>query len=123
MKPSKFGVLVSLCYLAGSGSVALLAPGVWARLFGLQTNDARAIAFIRAAGIRELVLAAVGFSLLSRGDASLLVGLSTFIGVVDFAVTLRTRGMDALGNLIVHSTGIVQMSSTWLRSRRSDAFQ
>lgn len=117
-----FRVLASLGFLAISGAVALAMPLVWATLFGLRTEDTQALAFARVAGVRELVLAMIALVLLKRGvpgAATVTIGLSTLIGVMDFAVVLGLRGPGAVFNLAIHAGGIILLGTTWLSLRHS----
>jgi hypothetical protein len=118
-------VLVSFGFLLVSGAVALALPLAWATLFGLPTEDTRALAFVRVAGARELVLVIIALVLWKRGTpgaATVAIGLSVFIGVADFAVVLALRGMGAVFNLAVfHAGGVILLATTWLSLRRHGA--
>jgi len=51
------------------------------------------------------------------GVATVSVGLSTLIGVADFAVVFALRGPEAVVNLAIHLSGMVLLGTTWLRIR------
>lgn len=118
-------VLASFGLLLISGAVALALPVAWATLFGLPTEDTRALAFVRVAGARELVVVFIALVLWKRGTpgaATVAIGLSVFIGVADFAVVLALRGTGALFNLLVfHAGGVILLATTWLSLRHHGA--
>jgi hypothetical protein len=117
-------VYASFGFLLLSGSVALLMPVTWSTLFGLQTDDAQALAFARVAGAREVVLVLIAIVLLKRGlpgVAAVTCGLSILIGVADFTIVYALRGTAAAANLVVHASGIVLLAATLLRLRASTA--
>lgn len=123
MRPMlRFRVLASFGFILISGAVALALPLAWATLFGLRTEDTQALAFVRVAGARELVLGMIALVLWKRGGreaATVAIGLSIFIGVADFAVVLALRGLGAVFNLaIFHAGGIILLATTWMGLRR-----
>ena len=80
--------------LLGIGALALLAPRPSARQYGLVLGDARALAVIRAMGVRDVVLGVVLLLLASAERRDLLavaVVASAAVAAVDFAVVSRDR--------------------------------
>jgi hypothetical protein len=106
---------VALC-LAGIGVGALVAPRASARQFGIVPDDARALAFVRAMGARDLVIGALLLLLAGAGRPELLAfGLiaSAAIALVDFAVVsaagarLSARLVHGLGGVALIVAGLV----------------
>ncbi len=52
-------VWVAVAGLVGIGIAALVAPGTLSRLFGAPVAEANAIAFVRAAGARDILIAVI----------------------------------------------------------------
>ena len=104
--------LVALA-LIGIGVGALLAPGAASRQYGIVLDDARALAFIRAMGVRDLLIGVLVLLLASterRGLLALGVAASAAVALLDFAVVSRDgaarrspgvlHGLGAIGLLI-----------------------
>jgi hypothetical protein len=102
--------LVALGLLA-IGAAALLAPRAASRQYGIPCDDARALALIRAMGVRDVVIGVLLLLLASAGRRDLLAwGLvtSAAIAALDFAVVSRDRppaGRAPLVPCLLHAGG------------------
>ena len=80
--------------LVAIGTGAIVAPGKAAAQYGIALDDPRALAFIRAMGVRDLAIGVL-FGLLLRADARELLAWSTLaimpIAAIDFLVVIRDR--------------------------------
>ena len=77
--------------LVGIGVGALVAPGMSAGQYGIAVADPRALAYLRAMGVRDLVLGIVIALVLALGSAALLaasVAACALVALVDFALVL-----------------------------------
>jgi hypothetical protein len=102
--------------LVGVGAGALLAPGVSSRQYGIALDDARALAFIRAMGVRDVVMGALLLLLAAAGQRELLAwGLlaSAAVAGVDFALVSaagaqpRARALHALGGIALLTAALI----------------
>ena len=92
--------------LLGLGVGALLAPRLSARQYGISLADPRALAYIRAMGVRDLVLGVVLLLLAAterRGLLAAAVAVSALVAIVDFAVVAKD-GAPARARLL-HAGG------------------
>jgi hypothetical protein len=75
--------------LIGIGVGALVAPRAAARQYGILLDDVRALALIRAMGVRDLVIGVLVLLLASTGRSGVLalgMAASAAIALLDFAV-------------------------------------
>ena len=75
------------------GTGAVLAPVVSATMYGLPASDRVAHAFVRATGVRDVVLGAI--VLASLGEARALrraLGWSSVIAIADAVILAAARG-------------------------------
>lgn len=102
--------------LVGVGAGALLAPGASSRQYGIALDDARALAFIRAMGVRDAVMGALLLLLAAAGQRELLAwGLlaSAAVAGVDFALVSaagaqpRARALHALGGIALLTAALI----------------
>jgi Domain of unknown function (DUF4267) len=94
--------------LIGIGALALVAPRTSSRQYGIVLDDPRALAFIRAMGVRDLVIAALLLLLASAGRRELLAwGMvaSAAIAGVDFAVVSAAGARTAAR--VLHAVGAI----------------
>jgi len=94
--------------LIGIGVLALAAPRPSARQYGIAVDDSRALAFIRAMGVRDLVIGVLLLLLASAGRRELLAwGMvaSAAIAVVDFAVVSAAGART--GARVLHAGGAI----------------
>jgi hypothetical protein len=83
--------LVAFAFIAIGGG-ALLAPRIASQQYGIVLDDARALALIRAMGVRDLLIGVFVLLLLVAGRSDLLaLGLAASAGValLDLAVVWR----------------------------------
>jgi hypothetical protein len=95
--------------MAALGAVACTLPIPISRLYGMPIDGAAGAVWVRAAGLRDLGLAAALAVFLSSGDASAAgtVALATAgVALGDFAGIATARGRAALLPLSVHFSGI-----------------
>src|SRR5215813_3509578 len=106
---------VIIASLVALGFGAVSAPRRWAALYGIVLDDQRALAFIRAMGVRDLVigglLAVIAFQ---RRRESLGWGLclTAVVALVDYVVVMADRRAvgsgrpaRALHALVLHALG------------------
>ncbi len=75
------------------GGGAVVAPRFSARQYGLPSEDAAALAFVRATGARDALLG--GLILASRGDRAGLrrtLAWSSLVGLADAGIVFARRG-------------------------------
>ncbi len=75
--------------LIGIGVGALVAPLASSRQYGIVLDDARGLAFIRAMGVRDLVIGVLVLLLVGTGRPGLLalgMAASAAVALLDFAV-------------------------------------
>jgi hypothetical protein len=104
----------------GIGLGALLAPATSSQQYGLATEDATALAFVRALGVRDLVLGLLllAFSLARAHDAVAVVAeFSALVGLSDFLIVASSRGKQAGRNLLLHGVGTIGLLAAWLLIR------
>jgi len=108
---------VIIVSLVAVGFGALSTPRRWATLYGIVLDDQRALAFIRAMGVRDLVigglLAVIAYQ---RGRTALGWGLclAAVVALADFVVVTADRRAATPGSLahamdtrVLHATGAV----------------
>jgi Domain of unknown function (DUF4267) len=81
--------------LVGIGVAALVAPGMSSAQYGIVVPDRRALAFLRAMGVRDLVIGILlGLLLWAERPTALACGAaaSALIALVDFAVVWSDGG-------------------------------
>jgi hypothetical protein len=92
--------------LIGIGCFALVAPGASAQQYGIVLEERRALAFLRAMGVRDLVVGVLLLLLVAAGQHELLalgMAASAAIAVLDYVVVKR----DGAGGtaLLLHGAG------------------
>jgi hypothetical protein len=95
--------------MAALGAVACAIPIPISSLYGMPVDGTAGAVWVRAAGLRDLGLAAALAVFLSHGEASAAgtVALATAgIALGDFAGIAAARGRSALLPLSVHFSGI-----------------
>ena len=106
-------VAVVAAGLVAVGTVALAAPRVAAEQYGIVVGDPRTLVFVRALGIRDLVIGLLlGLLAVSRSRELVACGLyaSCLVALVDFVlVTLHRTPVERRGipPLALHAAGIV----------------
>ncbi|HWZ58886.1 MAG TPA: DUF4267 domain-containing protein [Gemmatimonadaceae bacterium] len=96
------------------GCAAGLAPGLTARGFGITATDPAALAYVRASGSRDLVLALILIMLLVHHATvflALSIALSAFIAATDLVLVMRTPGAQRSSGL-VHGSSVVVLLVT-----------
>jgi len=84
-------VLVAIGLIAlGTGAVVL--PASAAGQFGIPTDDPDALAFVRAAGARDVALGCVLLALPGEQDRRRALGCIAVLGLIDAAIGLGARG-------------------------------
>ncbi len=102
------------------GLGALAAPKTSSRQYGLATDDEDALAYVRALGVRDLVLglALFAFSLAREGNAAAIVAeFGALIGFSDFLIVAARRGNAARRNLVIHGAGTIGLLGVWIAIR------
>lgn len=103
--------------LLGIGIGAIVAPAFSAGQYGIAVADARALAYLRAMGARDLVLGIVLTLLMALGSSALLaasVAACALVAIVDFAVVFADRrpgsappGVPRGLSLTLHAGGVI----------------
>ena len=92
--------------LIGIGVGALVAPRPSSQQYGIASDDTRALAFIRAMGVRDLVLGVLLLILAAAGRRDLLawgMAATAAIALVDFALVSAAGARTAARTL--HAVG------------------
>ncbi|HEU4934666.1 MAG TPA: DUF4267 domain-containing protein [Pyrinomonadaceae bacterium] len=109
-------ILRGLVALLGVGFVAigvaaLLVPGFAAALYGVDATTSSARVFVRAAGARDVAIAAILFGLLTRRSdprsLSIAVFGATLVPIFDSVSVLQASGVQLA--LILHAGSILPM--------------
>jgi len=99
--------LVALAFLAlGVGAIA--APGPSAGGYGIPSEDAAALAYVRATGARDVVLGVLVAIFLVLGKhrtVGVIVGVCALAAVADFLIVAAARRPGAERNLAIHGGG------------------
>lgn len=107
--------LVAL-FLIGVGAGALVAPRRFLQQYGIMLDDPRALAFIRAMGVRDLAIGVLLLLLAGAGSRGLLawgMAASAMIAFVDYAVVSAAgarsgaRALHAIGGIGVLAAALV----------------
>ena len=102
--------------LIGIGAVALVAPRRSLQQYGIVLDDPRALAFIRAMGVRDLVIGVLLLLLAGAGRREILawgMAASAAIALVDYAVVSAAgarraaRALHAIGGIGVLVAALV----------------
>jgi Domain of unknown function (DUF4267) len=103
--------------LVAVGSGALFAPRRWAALYGIVLDDRRALGFIRAMGVRDLVIGGLLAVIAYRcGREALGCGLclTAVVALADYVVVTADRRAatpgspaHAMDTRVLHATGAV----------------
>ena len=112
--------LAGVFLLLGAGFVAL--PEWGALLFGIEAPSGEGLAYVRAIGFRDLALGLyiAGLALWSdRRALGIVLGLTTVIPVLDFALVLGMRGLSSPEHLLVHaaSAAVFAALASWVMRR------
>lgn len=103
-------VLLSVGFFA-VGVTALLAPGFAATLYGVDATTLSARVFVRAAGARDVAIAAILIGLLARrsdtGSVAIAVLGATLVPIFDTVSVLQASGVQLA--LILHAGSILPM--------------
>ena len=94
--------------LLGIGGGALVAPRLSARQYGIAIEDVRALAFIRAMGVRDVVLGVLLLLLAAAGRRELLAAgvlASAAVAVLDYVVVSRDRPPAPARARLLHAGG------------------
>ncbi len=101
------GIAVAFTII-GTGGV--LAPKLSARQFGLPTDDASALALLRAVAVRDVILGALVFA--SLDDTKMLrrvLGWSSIVGLGDAFAVASVRGLRP--QHVVHFGGFAVLAA------------
>lgn len=91
------------------GAGALAAPRASASQYGLPTNDETALAFVRAAGARDVVLGSLLFaSLGDPGAMRRILAVAAAVGLADAAIVATRRGLTP--SLALHAGGALVLA-------------
>jgi hypothetical protein len=114
-----------LAYLAATAFIsiglgALAAPATSSKQYGLPSEDATTLAYVRALGVRDLVLGLLllAFALMRQQQAAAIVAeFGAFVGLSDFLIVAVSRGKAAQRNLFIHGFGTIGLLAAWLAIR------
>jgi hypothetical protein len=113
-------LLLGAVFLA-IGAAFGLAPHFGARVFGIDSTDPGALAYVRAVSFRDLALALYIFGLVAFGTArslSVVLACSLVIPALDLVLVWSVSGSAATAQLAVHlASGLVLLAmALWLRA-------
>lgn len=105
---------LTLAWLLAAGMLALGVatfplPSWMSRVYGAPTGDPGGLTFVRATGLRDLILGGCLVALLGMGDetgAAVICAGTGLCAVGDLAMVVARRGLSALPQLAVHASGI-----------------
>lgn len=103
-------IWLAVAGLTGIGVGAVLAPVMLSRLYGAAVDDPNAIVFVRAAGIRDVLLAGVLAFAQARAFAPVVhVALAAggLLALGDFGLTLQAAGWHVRREHLTHLGGFV----------------
>ena len=113
---------VAALSLLGIGIGAIVAPAFSSGQYGIVVADARALAYLRAMGARDLALGIILALLMALGSAALLawsVAACAIVAIVDFAVVFADvspaatpRGAPRGLSLTLHAGGAIGLLAT-----------
>ena len=97
------------------------APRFGAWLFGIETAEPTALAYVRAIGFRDVALALYIFGLIAFGTTrtlSVVLFCSLVIPAMDLILVSRVAGASALFQMAVHLAGAATLLTVaaWLRA-------
>jgi hypothetical protein len=95
------------------GAGAILAPAAMTRGYGVPSDDAGALEYVRAVGARDVVLGAIIAAVLLRGDRYTLAATMlscSLVGFADFSIVRNAGHNEAALALAIHSTGFAACS-------------
>ncbi|HEY0396678.1 MAG TPA: DUF4267 domain-containing protein [Candidatus Elarobacter sp.] len=96
--------------LAAVGVGALVAPRPSAWMFGLATDEPAALAFVRAAGARDLILGLIIAASLDQPQTlRRVVGCTSLVGLADGILLAALRG--AHRSLVFHLGGFAAVAA------------
>jgi hypothetical protein len=101
--------------LVGIGIVGVLAPEPASRQYGIVLDDPRALAFVRAMAVRDLVIGGLLALLALTGARDVLAWamcLTVLVAVVDFAVVTADRRGTFGRATALHAIGAVGLLVT-----------
>lgn len=111
--------LLAALALAVLGAAALASPGALSAGYGIPAADGAAAAYVRAAGVRDLLFGAVIAVLVATGAEAALrltVLLAIAVALGDFAIVRTARG--AARSLAVHASGALGFGVIWILLQR-----
>ena len=108
-------VLGGLAFVA-VGIGALAAPGASSKQYGLATAEPKALAFVRAVGVRDLVLGIIVLGLVlarDRGALALVLAVSILAAIGDAAAVFSARRDAGVRDVTIHIGGAVALAVAW----------
>jgi hypothetical protein len=109
-------IAAGLCAL---GVGALVAPRPLARGYGIPAEDAVALSYVRATGVRDLALGMTLGALAfpeSRALLATAVGASALVAATDYSLVTRMRPAS-LAAPLVHGAGTLALLGLWVTLR------
>ena len=95
---------------AAIGAGAIVAPKLSAGQFGVPTGDPAGLAFVRAAGVRDVILGGIVFaSLDDRKMLRRVLGWASIVGLGDALVVASVRGLRP--QHVVHLGGFAALAA------------
>ncbi|GAC1418790.1 MAG: hypothetical protein NVSMB5_10420 [Candidatus Velthaea sp.] len=112
-------VLGGIAFVA-VGIGALAAPGPSSKQYGLATADPKALAFVRAVGVRDLVLGIIVLALVIAGDRgalALVLAVSILAAIGDAAAVFSARRDASVRDVPIHIGGALALALAWVLVR------
>ena len=108
MKRFLCGVVAAGLAAVGAGAIVAPRPSAW--MFGLATDDPTALAFVRAAGARDLILGSIIAASLDQPQTlRRVVGCTALVGLADGIMLALLRGPHR--SLVFHLGGFAAVAS------------
>ena len=103
------------------GALLILWPQAGSVLFGLRTQDALALAYVRALGFRDIALSLylLVLSRVAPRACRAVLGISVLIPACDLTLVMVERGGSAPGSLLLHAASGICLAALalWPRGR------
>ena len=104
------------------GALLIAWPQAGSALFGLETDNDLALAYVRALGFRDIALSLylLVLSMVSPRACRVVLGVSVLIPACDLLLMIVERGGSAHGSLVLHALSGICLAALALWPRRSD---
>jgi hypothetical protein len=98
---------------AALGALLIAWPRAGSVLFGIETDDTLALAYVRALGFRDIALSLylLGLSRAASRACRTVLGVSVLIPACDLILVMVERGVSVPGSLLLHAASGVCLAA------------